>query len=99
MTSWIPLIPQHAWRQLVMTLLHTLWQGGIIAILVYFVLKRVAAIRTSLRYGTAVTGLLAVVACGLITASLLKLPARKSVVVQTISAEQAPVVSDAALSM
>ena len=49
------------------TLLHSLWQGLLITVLVLGALRRIPVNRPNLRYGVAVTGLLGIVVAALIT--------------------------------
>ena len=57
-------------RLLIHTLGHSLWQASLIAIVCWLILRALPASRTSLRYGVACAGLLAVVASALCTSVL-----------------------------
>jgi len=62
-------------RLLVQTLGHSLWQASLIAIACWLVLRTLPARRTSLRYGVACGGLLAVIVSVLSTMTVLNEPA------------------------
>ncbi|MHC4743579.1 MAG: M56 family metallopeptidase, partial [Planctomycetota bacterium] len=56
--------------ELVVALLHTLWQGCVIAAVLFVFLKAKAAKNANLRYAAAVVSLILIVICGLVTWSI-----------------------------
>jgi beta-lactamase regulating signal transducer with metallopeptidase domain len=60
-----------AWRPLVLALLHTIWQGGLLALLLSVALRRLPAGRTDARYLLSMAAQFGVVGAWLITWSLL----------------------------
>ena len=83
MNAMIEYFASEEWSKLVLVLLHTLWQGGIIAIGLQFVLKRLPANRTNKRYLFSIGALASVAIAGLITASVLDTPLVSKAVRQT----------------
>lgn len=59
------------WQNLVFALIHTLWQGALLALLVHFALGRIAAGRHNARYAFAMGGQLGVLLAGLVTWAVL----------------------------
>lgn len=55
------------WRPLVFALLHTLWQGGLVALATALALRRLPAGRQGARYAVALGGQFGVLAAGLLT--------------------------------
>ncbi|WZP00455.1 carboxypeptidase regulatory-like domain-containing protein [Isosphaeraceae bacterium EP7] len=67
-----------AWRPLIVALLHTLWQGGLLALLLVLALRRLPASRGNARYTLALAAQFGVVVAWLLTWSILSVePARK----------------------
>ncbi len=71
MTTILEFLSDRAWHDLVVALLHTLWQGAIVALLAVAVLRRIPAARPEARYALAVSSQFAVLALGLATWSIL----------------------------
>ncbi len=68
---------QPSWRHLVFALLHTLWQGAVLAILLAVVLRRVSVRRPRARYTLALAAQFGVLLAGLVTWGILEYePAR-----------------------
>jgi len=62
---------QADWRNLVFTLLHTLWQGGLIALLATLILRRIPGSQPGARYVLALAAQFAVLLAGLFTWAVL----------------------------
>lgn len=86
--NWFPWFTDEAWVPFVKALLHTFWQGALVAAVLYAVLKAVPARRADLRYGVSVAALLAVVLCAFVTWALLEY--RQTLPKTQESAELAP---------
>jgi beta-lactamase regulating signal transducer with metallopeptidase domain len=71
METLLRLIGGVAWDHVVMALLHSLWKGAAVAVVVYALLRVVPARRVDLRYGLALAGFLAVPLAALVTFSVL----------------------------
>jgi beta-lactamase regulating signal transducer with metallopeptidase domain len=69
--SLLELLSNRAWEHLVMALLHTLWQGAVIALVMSVVLRRMPARLSNGRYFVALAAQIAVLLAGLLTWSLL----------------------------
>ena len=72
MTALLEFLSSQAWRNVVVTLLHTLWQGVLLAGVLYVVLRELPARRTGLRYALALVALMGVLVCALVTWSVLE---------------------------
>ena len=59
METILRLINGVAWERVIVALLHSLWQGAILAVVVWALLRSISASRARLRYGIAVAGLFA----------------------------------------
>lgn len=59
------------WARLVLVLCHSLWQGGLIALVLWGLLRRLPARRATARYAASLAALAALVFCVLVTASIL----------------------------
>jgi beta-lactamase regulating signal transducer with metallopeptidase domain len=70
--SLLELLSNRAWEHLVMALLHTLWQGAFIALVMSVVLRRMPARLSNGRYIVALAAQIAVLLAGLLTWSLLE---------------------------
>lgn len=71
MSDWIDPVARWPWRTLVLAMLHTLWQGALLAGVLWVALRWMPARLARRRYLTAVMALVTVVACGMFTWSLL----------------------------
>jgi beta-lactamase regulating signal transducer with metallopeptidase domain len=60
-----------AWQHLVIALLHTLWQGALLALLMSFALRKIPARHHDARYGLALAAQFGLLLAGLITWSVL----------------------------
>ncbi len=69
--SYLELLSSQAWEHLVRALVHTLWQGALIALLMSVVLRRMPARASNSRYLVALAAQLAVLLAGLMTWSVL----------------------------
>ena len=65
-------LDQAIWRQLVFALLHTLWQGGAIALIAALILWRIPANRPGLRYTFALAAQFGILLAGLLTWAVLR---------------------------
>jgi hypothetical protein len=70
--SLLELLSNRAWERLVMALLHTLWQGALVALVMSVVLRRMPARLSNGRYFVALAAQIAVLLAGLLTWSLLE---------------------------
>jgi hypothetical protein len=61
------------WTRLLYVLLHTLWQGALLALALWLALRALPARRTELRYGLALASLAGLLIAGLVTWSVLDL--------------------------
>ena len=71
MTTVLGFLSDRAWHDLVVALLHTLWQGAVVSLLLAAALRRIPASRPEARYLLAVSSQFAVLALGLGTWSIL----------------------------
>lgn len=71
MNTILTLFASNGWSRLVMVLLHSLWQGGLIALGLWILMRKMPARNTSARYASALASLLALVFGALITGSIL----------------------------
>ncbi|MBN2579258.1 MAG: hypothetical protein JXB10_09730 [Pirellulales bacterium] len=78
MNHFIDLLSGPVWQHLTLALLHTLWQGVLMALLLALALRWISAGRPQVRYLTAFSALLGIVASGLITWSVLDVRAEIS---------------------
>lgn len=69
LVSWLA---SDGWFRLVQTLGHSLWQGGIIACLLWLALRRLPARRVEARYAVSLGALAALVLCAVITGTTLE---------------------------
>ncbi len=69
--GWYEQLAGERWASVVAALLHTLWQGGIVLVLLFLYLRRVSADRPGSRYAASLTALIAIVVCGLVTWGIL----------------------------
>jgi beta-lactamase regulating signal transducer with metallopeptidase domain len=67
MTYWTNLFSGETWVHLTGTLLHTLWQGALVAAVLGVFLKLTPARRTDLRYGISAVALFVIVLSGFLT--------------------------------
>jgi beta-lactamase regulating signal transducer with metallopeptidase domain len=74
MTTLIDSLSSPAWRQVLLTLAHSLWQGAALALLLAAVLTRIAGNRPQARYFASLASLAALVVSCLVTWSVLDLP-------------------------
>lgn len=72
--NWLHVLTQPVWRSLVLSLLHTLWQGGVMALLVYIILRGTSARRHNARYVAALAAQCGVLLAGLTTWAVLNAP-------------------------
>jgi hypothetical protein len=61
------LMDRIGWERVMVALLHSLWEGALIGVVVWILLRQVTANRARLRYGIAVVGLLMVLVGVLMT--------------------------------
>jgi beta-lactamase regulating signal transducer with metallopeptidase domain len=73
MNSLLENLSGPAWENAAVTLLHTLWQGALAALLLYLVLRWIPARRQNLRYALSLAALGGIVLGGLVTWSVLSL--------------------------
>ena len=59
------------WQDLVGALLHTIWQGALLALLIAFILKRIPAHHSDVRYIGALAAQISILLGGLLTWSIL----------------------------
>lgn len=59
------------WARLAMVLFHSLWQGGIVALALWWLLRRLPASRASARYAASLVSLAAVVLGAVVTGSIM----------------------------
>ena len=59
------------WSRLVMVLFHSLWQGGIVALALWFLLRRLPARRATVRYAISLVSLAAIILGAVITDSIM----------------------------
>lgn len=71
MNTLVHFFESAGWVRLLYVLLHTLWQGALIGIILWLGLRMVAARRTELRYGLALGSLAALLIAALVTWSVL----------------------------
>ncbi len=89
MQTLVPWLASDGWFRLVQTLGHSLWQGGIIACLLWLALRRLPARQVEARYAVTLGALAALVLCALITGTTLE--TRSQMAVRQASAK--PVLS------
>jgi beta-lactamase regulating signal transducer with metallopeptidase domain len=73
MSGWIEVLSGVAWEHLALALLHTLWQGAVLAGLTGLILRAIPAAQPNFRYAVCLGSLLAVVLAGLGTWHVLDL--------------------------
>ncbi len=76
--------PARLWREILLTLAHSLWQGAAIALVLAIILSRVAGNLTTARYLASLSSLTALVISCLVTWSILDLPTPQSVSGETV---------------
>lgn len=59
------------WSRLVMVLFHSLWQGGIVALALWWIMRRLPASRASARYAASLVSLAAIVMGAVVTGSIM----------------------------
>ncbi|WP_422928099.1 M56 family metallopeptidase [Singulisphaera sp. PoT] len=79
-------LDQAIWRQLVFALLHTLWQGGAIALIAALILWRIPANRPGLRYTFALAAQFGILLAGLLTWAVLRYESPRAEVVASAPA-------------
>ena len=67
MTALLDRLSTPGWTDLVLALLHTLWQGAVLAGLLYVVLRLLPARRANARYVISLVALAGVLICALVT--------------------------------
>jgi beta-lactamase regulating signal transducer with metallopeptidase domain len=60
------------WSRLVMVLFHSLWQGALVALALWFFMRRLPARRANLRYAVSLVSLVAIVLGAVITGSIME---------------------------
>ncbi len=80
MNTLIEALSGPAWREILLTLAHSLWQGAVIALLLALVLRQVAGNRPQARYVASLSALAGLVLCCVVTWSILDLPAAEPAV-------------------
>ena len=71
MNAIVDMLSGPTWQHLALALLHTLWQGLAAAVLLWLLLRRIAADRPNARYCIAFSVLAGLLLCGLVTWSIL----------------------------
>ncbi len=72
MSTWLDMLAGPVGQHLIEALLHTLWQGGLLVILLYLLLRKIPVGRTGLRYVVSVGMLAGLLFGGLLTWSILE---------------------------
>ena len=78
--NWIALLQQEPWPSVMRALLHSLWQGALVALALYVILRRMPVQRTGLRYALCLAGLALVLVAASVTSGLGNVRARRMAV-------------------
>ncbi len=89
MTTLIDILSGPLWREILLTLAHSLWQGAAIALVLVIILSRVAGNRAQARYFASLASLAALVVSCLVTWSILDIPAPRPTAVETVAVSTA----------
>lgn len=94
MNTMLDVLSGAAWQHLTVALLHTLWQGVVVAAILWITLRWIPAHRANARYAAAFAALLGIVICGLASWSVLDIAqpvSRKVAASNRVQPSMAPV--------
>ena len=75
-------------HHIALSLMHTLWQGALVAAFLWLLLRMIPARRANLRYGLCLFALFELLVSGLATWGWLEIRQTRSVVEQTVAAQE-----------